>query len=90
MTATELFHWLAFRQVFGPLTVQERIDVNGAITSWASVRAAGASKSLTPDKFMPPWDLVDEDVEDEDEPDPGAMVEFMRGLITKQKESGGY
>jgi len=40
--------------VFGPLTIQERVDVAGAIGAWTTAKSNGASTSL--EQFVPNWD----------------------------------
>lgn len=68
----ELQEWSAFEEVFGPLTVQERIDVAGGLAAWGSVAAMGAKQA--PDEFVPKWG------EEKREQTPEEMIAFMRGL----------
>ena len=49
----EVVQYTAFERVFGPLTVQERVDVAGAFAAWAALSAAGSKAPLS--DFIPRW-----------------------------------
>jgi hypothetical protein len=57
MSAHEFHEWLAFERVFGPLTIQERVDASGAMSAWGAVVAMhGSGKAGKPTDLLPSWD----------------------------------
>jgi hypothetical protein len=77
--AYELGEYTAFEQVFGPLTVQERVDVAGAVAGWSAARSAGANVDL--EAFVPNWSRkANQQPVDQ-------MIAVMRGL--QRKGNGG-
>jgi hypothetical protein len=72
MSARELAEWIAFEKVFGPLTVQERIDGMAAEVTWAALTAGGHKSKI--DDWIPNWSGA------KPEQDPDLMIGFMRGL----------
>lgn len=83
MTARELFEWSAFERVFGPVTVQERVDVAGAMGAYATAAAAGA-KDVRPDDFLPDWSRA---LQPKRQQTPEEMMAVVRGLM-KPKPKG--
>jgi hypothetical protein len=68
----ELVQWTAFERFYGPILIQERVDVAGAIAAWAAA-AAGGSKA-PPEDFLPKWgEGTRQSAED--------MVAVMRGIM---------
>lgn len=55
MSSRQLARWAAFERVWGPITVQERVDLAMAVGAWASLRAAGA-QDISPLDFLPDYD----------------------------------
>lgn len=81
LTVRDLVEYSAFERVFGPLTVQERVDTAGGLAAWGSLAAMGAKKP--PDEFVPKWE--DERREQTDE----EMIAFMRDFARKHKDGEG-
>lgn len=75
MPARELLEWAAFERVFGPLTVQERVDVAGALAAWASV----GNPKRSPRDFMPDWQSDEARTQD-----PEDMIAVLRGIQRKK------
>jgi hypothetical protein len=86
MSARELAEWAAFEHDFGPLTVQERVDVAGAVAAFGAVVAAGGGKKATPEFFLPEWSKAAgaakqrRATQSDDE-----LINFMRGLQSRGK-----
>lgn len=85
ITAQELLEWQAFERLFGPLTVQERVDVAGGLASWGALTAAGAK--VNPMELIPNWQRKAGDGED-DGMDDDVMIAVMRELQAKGIDSG--
>lgn len=48
-----MMEWRAFESLFGPITVQERVDAAGAIAAYGAAASAGAK--VEPSDLMPNW-----------------------------------
>jgi hypothetical protein len=77
ITARELAEWAAFERVFGPITVQERVDAAAGIAGWAAMAAAGV-KDKNPRDFMPDWARAGTGESPKQPPE--EMIAIMRGL----------
>jgi hypothetical protein len=54
MTSAELTEWMAYERVYGPILIQERIDIGFAQLQWLMARLWSKGK-LTIQDFMPGW-----------------------------------
>lgn len=79
VNARDLSEWLAFERVFGPLTVQERVDAAGAVGAWATAASTGSKAG--PEAFLPAWDRPVSRPRQTAE----QMMDFMRGLMRRGK-----
>lgn len=90
VSARELLEWFAFEVVFGPITVQERIDAAAGIGAWAA-RSAMGEKDKTPRDFMPDWARIgggEEKAVQSDDEIMAAMRGFQRrGKVPSDDES---
>jgi hypothetical protein len=76
--------WTAFEQVFGPITVHERIDGAAAQISYMLASAFGDGRKLDLRDFMPQWGAEEEDAKPRQSAD--SMIAVMRGLQKKKKK----
>lgn len=53
MPASELVEWSLFEDEFGPITLQERVDIAAGMIGW---RVAGEPKGTSVEDFMPKWE----------------------------------
>jgi hypothetical protein len=77
----ELSEWFAFERVFGPLTVQERVDVAGATAAYATAKLGG-SRGTELSSFIPKW----ESAEARPKQTPQQMMAFIRGIQARQRK----
>lgn len=75
MTARELGEWSAFERIYGPLTVQERVDYSSAFIS------AGLSGG-DPNRYVPKWDAASGERKEQT---PEELMAFMRGLQRRRR-----
>jgi hypothetical protein len=75
ITAHSLGQYAAFERVYGPLTIQERIDAMGA----AIISALTGEKDT-----MPKWDVVA--APEKPKQPVEKMIGFMRGLQSKKRK----
>lgn len=55
MTAAELTEWTAYEQTYGPLLVQDRVDIGLAQVSLILARLLGKKSKHTLRDFLPAW-----------------------------------
>lgn len=82
MPVSELFEWVAFERVFGPITIQERVDFAGAMAAWGAIASQGGKQK--PNQLVPQWGGREAEEQTDDE-----MVAFMRGFMGEKKDADG-
>lgn len=55
MTAAELTEWTAYEQTYGPILVQDRIDIGLAQVNLILVKLLGKKSKHTIRDFLPAW-----------------------------------
>lgn len=55
MTAAELTEWAAYEQTYGPLLVQDRVDIGLAQVCLILAKLLGKKSKHTLRDFLPPW-----------------------------------
>lgn len=55
MTAAEMTEWTAYEQVYGPLLIQDRVDIGFAQVSLILARLFGEKDRRTLRDFLPSW-----------------------------------
>lgn len=84
MPVEELVQWRAFEKVFGPITVQERVDAAAAsIAHWLVAIASRGTGVEIPDMddFLPIWDVTARP-----KPPPEQTPEQMMAMVRSWQE----
>jgi hypothetical protein len=86
MTMRDLVRWAAFERLYGPLLVQERVDVGFAQLSYYLVSLLGQSKRGRRWKiqdFLPPW-IANQSKRQPQSPE--QLRAFMEGLVNRAND----